>query len=90
MTKPHTMNSTIDWDLLLNVKKYLDNGFNGEQTAKETGMSTCVVSNVRNGKYGPMPKFEKDPELNKRLRQVNLDKINHTLHLRRERSANKK
>ena len=90
MNKQRILNTRVDQDVLLKIKKYLDNGFNGAQTARETGETKTVVSNVRRGRYGPMPTFETDPGLKNRLKQIETEKMSHTLKLRRIRSGNKK
>lgn len=62
----------MDRKKILEIKKYLDNGFNGKQAAEKAGVCACVASKISNGMYGDLPTFASDIELKTELRQINL------------------
>lgn len=57
------------------IKRHLDNGFNGKQTAEIFKVSESLVSKVRNGDYGLLPKFPHDVELKLKLHSLCLKGI---------------
>lgn len=65
----------MDREKILEIKKYLDNGFNGKQAAEKAGVCECVASKINNGMYGDLPTFAEDPELKSELRQINLENM---------------
>ena len=69
------MAPTIDYKILLDIKKYLDNGYTGKQTADKVGVSESVISRLKKGCYGEFPTFDINPELNSELRHLNLEKM---------------
>lgn len=75
MTMP--IKSTYDWDLLLEIKELLDNGYTNKQIRQhiKTNVSTTIISNVRKGLYGPMPKFKSNPVLKQKLSNLNIEVI---------------
>lgn len=69
------MADQTDFETLLEIKKHLDHGFHGSQIAEKLGVCECVVSRLVNGAFGEFPLFEKEPELETELGQLNLDKM---------------
>lgn len=63
-------------ETLYDIKRHLDNGFNGKQTAKKLGVSEAIVTRLRNGHYGPMPEFPHDLKMRFELRKINLEQLN--------------
>lgn len=56
---------------ILDVKRHLDNGFNGLQINEVLGVKVAIISRVRNGHYGELPTFKKDPALREKLCEMN-------------------
>lgn len=65
----------MDRKKILEVKKYLDNGFNGKQAAYKAGVCECVSSKIKNGMYGTLPTFASDPELESEVGKLELEKM---------------
>lgn len=62
-------------ETLYDIKRHLDNGFNGKQISVILKVSESVVSKVRNGEYGLLPKFPHNVELKLKLHNLCLKKM---------------
>ncbi len=69
--------STYDKNTLLLIKELLDNGYTNNQIIHyiKKNISATIISNVRNGLYGPMPKFKSNKKMKRKLFTMNLEII---------------
>lgn len=58
-------------EMLLEIKKYLDNGYTQKQTQHVLDVSMNAVRNVACGFLYDLPTFDRDPVLFEKLRQLN-------------------
>ena len=61
----------ISKEQILDIKRHIDNGFNGVQIRDVLGFHSSTISKVSNGHYGELPKFKKDPKLSEQLCRLN-------------------
>lgn len=71
-------------ETLHDVKRHLDNGFNGKQIAKILPVSESLVVKVRKGGYGLLPKFPCDDELKRKLYNLCLEQMHNKPNINRK------
>lgn len=73
------MASKTPIETLHDIKRHLDNGFDGKQIANKMDISKSLVSRICQGKYGTLPEYPYDYELKAELRVLNLEKLNNKI-----------